>query len=88
MFQFIKKLINKQVVYKNVYTFDINANICVNRELTEPIISWLNENTQNWNCTQLSLHNPIDGDILIYRIYFYNLEELTHFKLWYKKGDL
>lgn len=85
MFQFIKKIINKQVVYKNVYTFDINANICVNKE---SIISWLNENTADWTCAQLSLHNPIDGDILIYRIYFSNLEELTHFKLWYKKGEL
>lgn len=89
MFRFLKKIFRSNGTEQYPFLFDINLNISTNMDFIDHVSGWLNENIHDWTYSHVWLYNPVDGDILIYRIHFANLEELTYFKLWYKqKGEL
>lgn len=65
------------------YTYDLHW-VLVTSDYPPPDLSeWLDEHAgkDNWKFKIVWLHNPVDGDIPMYRFYFPNLETLTQFKL-------
>lgn len=89
MLGFVKKIIKKQP--HPTYIFDV-TDVCIyDGQLMGPkheVVDWLNKNVCNWRGEFLWLYNPVDSDIIIYRIYFPDDETLTQFKLTWQKGEL